>query len=53
MVGLIEDIQYLNDFHPETGHTLYLVGKQEMTLVEVKLKNFYIVKSIMSMKKLI
>ena len=26
MVGLIEDIQYLNDFHPETGHTLYLVG---------------------------
>ncbi len=27
MVGLIEDIQYLNDFHPETGHTLYLVGE--------------------------
>ncbi|WP_271436581.1 phosphoribosylformylglycinamidine synthase subunit PurL [Staphylococcus hominis] len=27
MVGLIEDIQYLNDFYPETGHTLYLVGE--------------------------
>ena len=27
MVGLIEDIQYLNNFHPETGHTLYLVGE--------------------------
>mgnify|MGYP002713626120 FL=1 len=27
MVGLIEDIQYLNDFHPETGHTLYLIGE--------------------------
>ena len=27
MVGLIEDIQYLNDFHPETGHTLSLVGE--------------------------
>lgn len=27
MVGLIEDIQYLNDFHPEIGHTLYLVGE--------------------------
>lgn len=27
MVGLIEDIQYLNDFHPETGRTLYLVGE--------------------------
>lgn len=27
MVGLIEYIQYLNDFHPETGHTLYLVGE--------------------------
>ena len=27
MVGLIEDIDYLNDFHPEAGHKLYLVGE--------------------------
>lgn len=27
MVGLIEDINYLNDFHPEAGHKLYLVGE--------------------------
>lgn len=27
MVGLIEDIDYLNDFHPEVGHKLYLVGE--------------------------
>ena len=26
MVGLIEDINYLNDFHPKAGETLYLVG---------------------------
>lgn len=27
MVGLIEDIDYLKDFHPEVGHKLYLVGE--------------------------
>ena len=27
MVGLIEDIDYLKDFHPEAGHKLYLVGE--------------------------
>ncbi|PTK83099.1 phosphoribosylformylglycinamidine synthase II, partial [Staphylococcus haemolyticus] len=27
MVGLIEDINYLNDFHPKAGHKLYLVGE--------------------------
>lgn len=27
MVGLIEDIDYLNDFHPHTGDKLYLVGE--------------------------
>ena len=27
MVGLIEDIDYLNDFHPKAGHKLYLVGE--------------------------
>lgn len=53
MVGLIEDIQYLNDFHQKQGIHYILQEKQEMILVEVKLKNFYIVKSIMSMKKLI
>ncbi|MDU6092572.1 MAG: AIR synthase related protein, partial [Staphylococcus lugdunensis] len=26
MVGLIENIEYLNDFHPQAGHKLYLVG---------------------------
>ncbi|AKL91541.1 phosphoribosylformylglycinamidine synthase subunit PurL [Staphylococcus capitis] len=26
MVGLIEDINYLNDFHPKAGEKLYLVG---------------------------
>ncbi|MCO4332199.1 phosphoribosylformylglycinamidine synthase subunit PurL [Staphylococcus hyicus] len=26
MVGLIEDIDYLNHFHPEAGDTLYMVG---------------------------
>lgn len=26
MVGLIEDINYLNDFHPNAGEKLYLVG---------------------------
>lgn len=27
MVGLIEDIDYLNDFHPHAGDKLYLVGE--------------------------
>ncbi|MCM3071613.1 MULTISPECIES: phosphoribosylformylglycinamidine synthase subunit PurL [Staphylococcus] len=27
MVGLIEDIQYLNEFTPHTGDTLYIVGE--------------------------
>lgn len=27
MVGLIEDIDYLNDFHPHTGDKLYVVGE--------------------------
>ena len=53
MVGLIEDIQYLNDFHPETGHTLYLVGETRNDFGGSQIENFYIVKSIMSMKKLI
>lgn len=53
MVGLIEDIDYLKDFHPEAGHKLYLVGETRDDFVVAKLKNYYTVKSIMNLKQLI
>lgn len=53
MVGLIEDIDYLKDFHPEAGHKLYLVGETRDDFGGSQVENYYTVKSIMNLKQLI